>query len=289
MVWFYAVLLGLAIGGVLGALGGGGAILTVPALVYVLGERAQDATAASLVIVGVSALAGVATYVGARRVEWKTAVLFAVVGFPATWVGSLANHHVNENVLLLGFAGLMLVAATAMVAHRPAAASNAGAAVRVPLHAVVSPDAAGGQPREVGVAAAAMPAHPTTYARSHPVVAVPVALGVGLLTGFFGVGGGFVIVPALVLVLHLPMRRAVGTSLLIVAANSATSLVTRLGSAHFDWTVIVPFTLAAIAATLLGKRVADRLPHRQLTVGFAVLLGLVAIYTGAQSLQGLLS
>jgi uncharacterized membrane protein YfcA len=112
---------------------------------------------------------------------------------------------------------------------------------------------------------------------------------VGLLTGFFGVGGGFVIVPALVLVVQLPMRRAVGTSLLIVAANSATSLATRLGTAHFDWAVIVPFTLAAIAATLLGKRVADRLPHRQLTLGFAVLLGLVAVYTGAQSLHGLLA
>lgn len=284
----YAVLLGLAIGGVLGGLGGGGAILTVPALVYVIGERAQDATAASLIIVGVSALAGVTTYVGARRVDWKTAAVFGVIGFPATWVGTLANHHAEENILLLGFAGLMLVAAIAMVGRQRKPARSDGVAVPAPrpAHAVVGDASTAARP---GVTSAPASATTQPTARSRPIVAIPAALGVGLLTGLFGVGGGFVIVPALVLVVHLPMRRAVGTSLLIVAANSATSLATRLGTARFDWAVIVPFTLAAIAATLLGKRVADRLPHRQLTLGFAVLLGLVAIYTGTQSLHGLLT
>ena len=109
----------------------------------------------------------------------------------------------------------------------------------------------------------------------------------GFLTGFFGVGGGFVIVPALVLVLGLPMQQAVGTSLLVVAANSATALASRAGVAHFDWAVIVPFTLAAMIATLLGKRVADRLPATRLKRGFAVLLVIVAVYTAWQSIASL--
>jgi hypothetical protein len=116
---------------------------------------------------------------------------------------------------------------------------------------------------------------------------VAAGLAVGFLTGFFGVGGGFVIVPALVLVLGLPIQQAVGTSLLIAAANSATSLVARVGVAQFDWSVIIPFTLAAVAATLVGKQVADRLPARYLKVGFVALLVLVAGYTAWQSILGL--
>ncbi|MBD3782344.1 MAG: sulfite exporter TauE/SafE family protein, partial [Micrococcales bacterium] len=104
---------------------------------------------------------------------------------------------------------------------------------------------------------------------------------------FFGVGGGFIIVPALVLVLGLPMQSAVGTSLLIVAANSATSLVARLGSIHVDWSVILPFTAAAMVATVAGKQVADRLPARRLKIGFAVLLLLVAGYTAWRSVGNL--
>jgi len=123
--------------------------------------------------------------------------------------------------------------------------------------------------------------------RLSPVNIVAVALGVGLLTGFFGVGGGFVVVPALVLVLRLPIQQAVGTSLMIVALNSATSLVSRAGTVNFDWAVIVPFTLAAMVATLAGKRVADRLPAAQLKRGFAILLILVAAYTAWQSIDGL--
>lgn len=280
------LLLGVAIGAVLGGLGGGGAILTVPALVYVIGQGAQEATTASLVIVGLTALVGVLSYTSGSQVRWGLALAFGLVGFPATWAGTQLNHQVDPDVLLLGFAVLMCVAAAAMVRGSGSGdAPDPGRGSEVPARAdrdPNSPSRGGG----VALAARATTAAPT--APRIPVAAViATALAVGLITGFFGVGGGFVVVPALVLVLRLPMHQAVGTSLLIVALNSATSLVSRLPTATFDWSVIIPFTLAAMLATLAGKRVADRLPAPTLKQGFAALLVLVALYTGWQSATGL--
>lgn len=279
------LLLGLAIGAVLGGLGGGGAILTVPALVYVVGQPAQEATTSSLVIVGVTALVGVASYVSSGRVRWKTGVGFGIAGIPAAYAGTYLNHRVEENYLLIGFSVLMVIAAVAMISGRaPASGDGDVGGDSGPPRSTQVPErgTSGGvatlRRTEVGI-----------RTRRHPSLTgiVLAGLAVGLLTGFFGVGGGFVIVPALVLVLGLPMQQAVGTSLLVVAANSATSLVARVGTAHFDWSVIIPFTLAAMIATLAGKRLADRLPARRLKAGFAALLVLVAAYTAWQSIQGL--
>ncbi len=272
-----AALLGLAIGAVLGGLGGGGAILTVPALVYVLGEPAQSATTSSLVIVGLSALTGVASYVASGHVRWRLGLVFGLVGLPATWVGSQLNRSVDENLLLLGFAALMVAAAGAMVGKRlqrrdPAPEPSDD----------VAPEGSG------GVATLTRTAPAPAQTRSRPMVVVVTALALGLLTGFFGVGGGFVVVPALVLVLGLPMTDAVGTSLMIVALNSGTSLLSRTGGPALDWAVVVPFALAAMAATVAGKQVAGRLPQHRLTKGFAVLLVLVAVYTAWQSAAALL-
>jgi uncharacterized protein len=109
----------------------------------------------------------------------------------------------------------------------------------------------------------------------------------GFMTGFFGVGGGFVVVPALVLALRMPMAEAVATSLFIIALNSTSSLVVRAASADFDWSVIVPFTLAAMAGSLAGKKVADRMSGTTLTRAFAALLIAVAVYTATSSIVGL--
>lgn len=106
---------------------------------------------------------------------------------------------------------------------------------------------------------------------------------VGLLTGFFGVGGGFVLVPALVLALGFSMPTAVGTSLLVIAVNSATALAFRTGGWDLDWTVIGTFVGAAVLGSLLGGRLAGRLSSRHLTIAFAVLLVAVALYTGTRS------
>lgn len=296
------IALGLAIGLVLGGLGGGGAILTVPALVFLVDQSAVQATTSSLVIVGIAAAIGAASHVASGRVCWRTGISFGVVGLPAAWAGSHLSHAVDEAVLLLAFAALMVVAAGAMLRDRaagpgPLAAAESPATSRRPAHGGTSAvRAAGGS----GSATATLERERVASARepgstpgasacalvSWRAVAV-VGLGVGFLTGFFGVGGGFVIVPALVLALGLPMQQAVGTSLVIVALNSASSLLARSATAEFDWSVIVPFALAATLATVLGRRLADRLPAARLRAGFAVLLLVVAGYTGWQSISDL--
>jgi uncharacterized membrane protein YfcA len=117
---------------------------------------------------------------------------------------------------------------------------------------------------------------------------VTAATAVGLLTGFFGVGGGFVIVPALVLALGFEMPAAVGTSLLVIAINSAASLAARLGGhVHLDWPLLAVFTVAALAGAVAGNRAACRMDASRLTAAFAVLLAAVAVYSLGRSLPGL--
>ena len=112
-----AALLGLVMGAVIGGLGGGGGVLTVPALVYLLGQSAQDATTASVVVVGITAAAGVLARARTGGVDWRTGLVFGVVGLPAAWLGTILNHRVSQPTLLLAFAGLALVAAAAMLLH----------------------------------------------------------------------------------------------------------------------------------------------------------------------------
>ena len=139
------------------------------------------------------------------------------------------------------------------------------------------------------------PAPPAAWLRAGEATAVrsglkiaATATGVGLLTGFFGVGGGFVIVPALVLALGFEMPVAVGTSLLVIAINSTAALTARLGShVHLDWPLLGVFTAAALAGTLAGNRVASRVDASRLTAAFTVLLVAVAAYSLARSLPGL--
>jgi uncharacterized membrane protein YfcA len=126
--------------------------------------------------------------------------------------------------------------------------------------------------------------------RAATVVKVLLAgTAVGFLTGLFGVGGGFVIVPALTLVLGLSMPEAIGTSLLVIAINSAVALATRLGGSTIDWSVAIPFTVAAIIGVLVGKRIADRLDAQRSLNWFAALLVGVAVYTAIQAGSKLLA
>jgi uncharacterized protein len=284
-----AVGLGLLIGAVMGALGGAGGVLTVPALVYLLGQSAQGATTSSLVIVGLTALAGAASHARSRRVHWRIGIAFGCAGVIAAFAGTALNRRVEEHVLLLGFSGVMILAAAGMLmcVHRdspgdedhpvPTARTGAATTTRA-LH------------RVLGAVATARLARPATdggqrrRGRTALVVKVLLAgLAVGFLTGLFGVGGGFVIVPALVLVLGLPMPAAVGTSLVIIAINSAASLAARSGQAPVDWELIVPFTIAAMAGSLAGKAIASRLPGTTLSRAFAAVLLVVAAYIAINS------
>lgn len=287
-----AALLGLVMGAVIGGLGGGGGVLTVPALVYLLGQSAQAATTASVVIVGVTALVGVVARARSGGVDWRTGLMFGVVGIPAAWLGTALNQRVGQPTLMLAFAGLTLVAAMAMLL-------DARGRRRAPERAATDPT--GDEPDERGDPTTASASDPGTAgtalatdrrSRAGPLLATAakVALGgasVGFLTGFLGVGGGFLVVPVLVIMLRMPMSLAIGTSLLIIALNSASSMVSRLGALHLDWRIVVPFTLAAVLGTVLGKQVSDRLSGHTLRLAFAWLLVAVGLTVGIQNLLAL--
>ena len=263
--------LGLLMGAVIGGLGGGGGVLTVPALVYILGMSARDATTGSVIIVGVTAAAGVLAR-WQTGVDRRTGFAVAAVGVPAAWLGTLLNRQVSQPVLLLAFAALTILAAVALLLNSRHESQTVdptddieqdGGATGVQLRALTR--------RQV--------------ARVAKIVLCGAV--VGFLTGFLGVGGGFLVVPALVIVLRMPMTLAIGTSLLIILVNSAASVLARLGGLHLDWAVIAPFTIAAVLGTVAGKRVADRLSGATLVRAFAVFLLVVGLFVGAENLTAL--
>ncbi|WP_214370800.1 sulfite exporter TauE/SafE family protein [Pseudonocardia sp. H11422] len=275
--------LGLIIGLVMGGLGGGGGVLTVPVLVYLLGQDARDATTSSVIIVGIAAAIGAVARIRGGLVRWRTGLGFGLVGVPAAFLGTLLNQSVDQQILLLSFAALTLLAAIAMLInsrggpHGEASEGDCG-----------DEELASGAPTGSGSAAATgMRAPAATRQRRRIALAAKGAFFgvlVGFLTGFLGVGGGFLIVPVLVIAMRIPMTCAIGTSLLIIAINSVASLVSRAGFAEFDWQVIVPFTAAAIVGTLAGQRISDRFSGTVLTRTFAVMLILVAGFVAVESL-----
>ncbi len=267
---FAAIPLGVLIGLSLGALGGGGSILTVPALVYALGQDPKTATTSSLLIVGATSLIALVPHARGRRVRFGQGLVFGLLGTAGSLAGTALSVHVAPHVLLTAFAVLMLVVAVLMLRRSRAGASRGGGGsghAEEPM-LTLRPRVMCNCPRVVKV--------------------VLTATAVGVLTGFFGVGGGFALVPALVLALDFPMAVAVGTSLLVISVNSATALLARLGSGvDINWTLVGVFTLAAIGGSLLGGRIAGRVDPRRLSQAFAVLLLLVALYTAVRSVPQL--
>lgn len=266
MTVLVVVLAGLATGVALGALGGGGAILTVPVLVFALGHGVREATTASLVIVGITSVIGTLGHARSGTVRWRVGAAFAAAGVVTAVLGSAVNRLVDDRLLLLGFAAVMVLAATGMLTRGD------------PDGEVPAPGGPGGSRATDTLVRAVSPPRSATVAN-----VLAAGLVVGFLTGFFGVGGGFVIVPALVLALRLPMPVAVGTSLLVVAANSAVALAARTGQAHVDWAVVVPFTVVAVGAMFVGQRLARRVSGAALTRAFAILLLAVAALLAVHS------
>jgi uncharacterized membrane protein YfcA len=235
LTWLGALVVGLS----LGLLGSGGSILTVPILVYVIGESPKQAVAASLAIVGVIALAGAASYARKRLVEWRFVVYFGLPGILATYAGAWLSHLVSGAVQLIVFAVIMGLASFTML-RRGRAAGDA-------------------QPQR------------------HFAWLLAAGVGVGLITGFVGVGGGFLFVPALVILGGLPMHRAVGTSLAVIALNSASGFVghyVQLAAARIDipWTEIATFAVIGTAGSLVGHALGSRFAHTSLRRAFGVLL-----------------
>ncbi len=270
-----AALLGSAIGLSLGALGGGGSILTVPALVYALGVDPRHATGASLMIVGLSALIGMVAHHRAKRVRWPVGVVVGLVSIAGSTLGTDLNRRVAPDVLLLLFAILMFVVAGAMIAR-----DRAGARREVARSRVLASVGAGSDGRDLDGDTTA-PLMPRRAPRPWAVAAVGV--GVGFLTGFLGVGGGFIVVPSLVLALGFELPEAVGTSLLIIALSSAFAIVERHGVHGVSGLTLWPFATSAMVAAVLGNRIASRVPARRLNQGFIGLVVVVACYVTLRS------
>ena len=268
------VLLGFIMGGALGALGGGGSILAVPMLIYIAGESIKVGTTASLVAVGAAALAGAIGHFFAGRVKVGKGLVFGFVGIGGSLLGSALNKLANPNLLLLLFALFMAFVAVRMIRTNT---SNPGAVREAQALSEATETATGDdQSSSVGLKRSGSVRKITRVVIAGTVV--------GFLTGFFGVGGGFVIVPALVLALDFSIQDAIGTSLLVIAVNSAIALSVRLGQTHIDWSVVLLFSSGALVGSLLGSRAASKFQGVALKRAFVLLLILLAIYMGTDSI-----
>ncbi|MBC9731835.1 sulfite exporter TauE/SafE family protein [Nocardioides marmotae] len=271
MTLVLALLAGALIGLSLGALGGGGSILAVPVLVYLLGQSPAQATTGSLVVVGVTSLVAAVTAHRAGRALVARGVVFGLVATGGAVAGAKAAAHVDEDVLLAAFAALMLLVGGLMATRQLRHRRGTGPA---------EPDAPAPQLDDPIIT------FRPTFACACPraLKVLVTATVVGALTGFLGVGGGFLVVPALLLALALPMDKAAGTSLVVITITSATALAVRAGSGPApDWTAVLALTGASAATAVLGARLAGRIGTRRLQTGFTVLVLLVALYTATRA------
>lgn len=246
--------LAVGIGLSLGLIGGGGSILAVPILMYVLGLSPKTAIAMSLIVVGMVSVIGAIPHGRRGNVNLKIAAQFTPFAMVGAWGGSqiAALPQVSEQMQLLAFATVMVLASLLMIRKESPPPIAPGLSAPEPI-----------------------------VPRSRPGltwVAIPLeAIGVGLVTGFVGVGGGFLIIPALVLVAGVAMEQAIGTSLVIIAINSVTGFLGYLNQVTLDWGLVVTFTLAASSGTLAGASLSRRLRADQLQKGFGYFVLAVAV------------
>ncbi|ANH40415.1 Sulfite exporter TauE/SafE [Nocardioides dokdonensis FR1436] len=274
MIFVLAVVAGALIGLSLGALGGGGSILAVPVLVYLLDQSPAQATTGSLVVVGVTSVAGAVAAHRAGNVLLGRGVAFGVVAIGGAAAGAKASAAVSEDVLLASFALLMLLVGALMAWRR----LGHGDPTR--------PDPDKKRPGLDDPIISFSPTFRCACPRALKVLVT--ATAVGLLTGFLGVGGGFLVVPALLLALALPMTYAVGTSLVVISITSASALAVRAGSGTSpDWVLVLVLTIASSIAAVLGARLADRIDTDKLQGAFTLLVLGVAVYTAARAFPAL--
>ncbi|HVW47626.1 MAG TPA: sulfite exporter TauE/SafE family protein [Solirubrobacterales bacterium] len=248
--------IGVLIGVLLGSVGGGGSLVAVPALVYVGDQSVRGAQAGALVVVVAASTIGLAAYLRRGDVRRRAGLAFGAAAGASSFAGSVLSRHLDPNVLLLAFAPVMVLGAVAMVGERGRAASTFR-----PWREGVSPG---------------------------PVARVTFfGLATGWLTGLFGVGGGFVIVPVLVLGLGFGLMEAIGTSLLVIIIGSLVALAERVGGGAIDWGVIVPFAAAAVAGVLVGSAVGGRVSTPALTRWFALLVVATAVFTATKAVIAL--
>lgn len=233
--------LGFGIGLSLGVLGGGGSLLTVPALVYLVGQTPQAAVTTSLAIVGANSMVGAMFHSSHGKLDWKVALVFGSAGMLVSYLSANISRQISPELLLVIFA-LLMVGIGLMLLFRRVKEEDA-AYLAKPLWLVFASGA-----------------------------------GVGLLTGILGVGGGFLVVPALVMLVGLPVQIAVGTSLIIIAMNSIAGFLGHLTNGSMDWMVTLVFTSTGLVGTFIGMRLSRLLSSSRLQKVFAVFVIALAIF-----------
>jgi uncharacterized membrane protein YfcA len=257
-----AILIGIS----LGLIGGGGSILTVPVLVYILGVNPVLATAYSLFVVGSTSLVGAATYMRKGLVNYKTALVFAVPSFIAVFLTrkflvpalpdplfTVGEAIITKNIgIMVFFALIMLAASYSMITTKKCV------------------DCDDDEP----------------VAFNFPMIALEGSV-VGLITGIVGAGGGFLIIPALVLLAKLPMKMAVGTSLLIIAAKSLIGFLGDLSTQTIDWQLLLIFTALSIVGIFIGSALSKKINEEILKTGFGWFVLAMGIYIITKELLAL--
>jgi uncharacterized membrane protein YfcA len=248
--------LSIVVGLAVGMLGGGGSILTMPVLIYAAGAEPKSAIAMSLLVVAAAAASGLIQHARAKNVEWRTGLVFGGAGMLGAFLGGRVAAYVPATALVLLFAAMMFGAGVAMLRRRdPDPSADELAAARAPSWARVA----------------------------------LTGFGVSSFTGMVGAGGGFVIVPALVMLAGLPMIRAIGTSLLVITMSALAGLAGHLGHAEIDWRLEGIVTSGAVLGTVIGVRLAHRTKPATLRRAFAVAIIILAIVLGGDELRDLLA
>lgn len=252
------MVLALIVGGVLGLLGGGGSILALPIFLYVFLVPTKPAIAMSLAVVGMSAFVGFLTHWRQGTVHLRVAIPFGACAMIGAFVTARLARHVPEGVQLALFGIFALTASILMLRDslRPASATQTGTAAE----------------------------EDASDARFTIPLAIQ-ALGVGTLTALIGAGGGFVIVPALVLLARIPIRTAVGSSLLIITMNSLSGFLGYIGQVPIVWNLVGSFTGVAAIGALAGTRASRHVPQARIKQGFAVMILVLGTYLALRKLH----
>lgn len=245
------LVLSVLIGVTLGLLGGGGSILTVPILVYVAGQDPKAAIAMSLLVVGVTSAAGAVAHARAGRVQWRTGLIFGGAGMAGAYGGGRLAELIPGTWLLVAFGVMMAVTAVAMLRGDGTHGDGSGADGRMRVGRIVLD----------GVV-------------------------VGVVTGLVGAGGGFLVVPALVLLGGVPMATAVGTSLVVIALKSGAGFLGYLASTPIDWPLAAGVTAAAVVGSVLGGRLTGRLSEERLRKAFAWFVAMMSVVVLGQQVPG---
>jgi len=243
-----AVILSAAVGISLGALGGGGSILMVPILVYVAGLPVHQAIPISLVVVGATSMIGAGAHYWRGDLHLKAALLFGASGVVGSYLGSYLTQLFSDRLLLVGFAALMVIVGFAMLRQRPA---------------------------------------PEGETRCSTGPCLLIGFIVGALTGFLGVGGGFLIVPALILFAELPTQKAVGTSLFIITLSAAAGLLGQLQKTSVDWASAFRFGMTTVLGLFGGFFVADKISDDKLQKAFGWLIIVLGLLIGGLTGTGI--